>query len=132
MRSSSGAAPPAVCASFNRLYQKAFDHKHNYDEADRIAQYPRHVEQREGRAEDESDAIRTSEQFDHQHDLPDDRKDGTRAGRQIGRELRDYDMPDPRQSGELKGFRHFLEFGIERAGSLAHHDGDVWQFVDYD
>src|ERR1700726_979190 len=44
MRSSS-AASPAVRASFKRLYQKAFDHKHKHDEADRIAQYPGHVEQ---------------------------------------------------------------------------------------
>ena len=58
MRSSSGAASPAVCASFKRLHQKAFDHKHKHDEADRIAQYPGHVEQRESRAQDEPDAVR--------------------------------------------------------------------------
>src|ERR1700675_4041067 len=87
MRSSSGAASPADCASFKRLYQKAFDHKHNHDEGDRIAQYLGHVEQRECRTQDEPHAIRASDQFDDEHDLPDDRETGTRTGRQIRREL---------------------------------------------
>src|SRR5450631_4047113 len=72
MRSSSGAASPADCASFKRLYQKAFDHKHKNDEGGRIAQYLGHVEQRECRTQDEPYAIRASDQLDHEHDLPDD------------------------------------------------------------
>src|ERR1700709_723948 len=122
MRSSSGAASPAVCASFKRLYQKAFDHKHEHDEADRIAQYPGHVEQRECRAQDKAYAVWASEQLDHKHDLPDDGKTGTRAGHQIGRELRYHDVTNPLECRELKGLRHFVDLRIERAGAFAHDD----------
>src|SRR5258707_14279292 len=88
MRSSSGAASPAVCASFKRLHHEAFDDKHKHDKADRIAQYLGHVEQRESRPQDESDPVGASDQLDHQHDLPDDGKPGTRTCREIRRELR--------------------------------------------
>src|ERR1700692_3049075 len=64
MRSSSGAASPSDCASFKRLHQKACDHKHEHDEGDRIAQYPGHVEQREGRAQHEAYAVRAPDQLD--------------------------------------------------------------------
>src|ERR1700730_15347978 len=127
MRSSSGAASPADCASFKRLYQQAFDHELKHDEGDRIAQYPGHVEQRECRTEHESHPVRASDQLDHQYDLPDDRQAGTRTGRQIRGELRYHDVADPPEPGELEGLRHFVEFGIERAGALAHHDDHVWQ-----
>src|SRR5260221_1382743 len=132
MRSSSGAASPADCASFKRLHQKAFDHKHQNDARDRIAKYPGHVEQREWRTQDEPYAVRTSDQLDHEHDLPDDREAGTRTGREIWGELRDHDVADPRESAELEGFRHFVQFGIERARALAHDGNHIWQFVDGD
>src|SRR3984893_7399841 len=79
MRSSSGVASPADCASFKRLYQKAFDHKHQHDEGYGITQYLGHVEQRECRTQYEPHAVRASDQLDHHHDLPDDREAGTRA-----------------------------------------------------
>src|ERR1700728_3694487 len=129
MRSSSGTASPAVCTSFKRLYQKAFDQEHQDDEADRIAQYLRHVEQRECRTQDETYAVWASEQLDHEYDLPDDGETGTRTGCQIGRELRQYDVPKPFECGELKGFRHLVDFRIERAGAFAHDNDDIRQFV---
>src|ERR1700722_15516901 len=115
MRSSSGAASPAVGASFKRLYQKAFDNKHKHDEADRIAQYGGHVEQRERRAQHEPYAVRASDQLAHKHDLPDDGEAGTRTGGEIGRELRHDDVTNPFERGELKYLRHVVDLGIERA-----------------
>src|SRR3984957_1066239 len=132
MRSSSGAASPADCASFKRLYQKAFDHEHEGDERDRIAQYPGHVEQREGRAQHEAHAVGASDQLDHEHDFPDDREAGTRTGGQVWRQLRDDDMTDPRKPAELKGASHLVELGVERAGALAHHHDYVRQLVEGD
>src|ERR1700743_256803 len=46
------------------------------------------------------------------------------------RELRYDDMTQPREPGELKGFCHFVQFGIERTGTLAHHDDHIGQLVD--
>src|SRR5260370_12377372 len=72
MRSSSGAASPADCASFKRLYQKTFDHQHKCDEGDRIAQYFGHVEQLECPTQHETPPIRPPDHTDHHHHLPDD------------------------------------------------------------
>src|ERR1700753_390215 len=74
IRSSSAAASPAVCTLFKRLHQKAFDRKHEHDKADRIAQYRRHVEQRECRPQDETHTIGAPDQIHHEHNLPDDRE----------------------------------------------------------
>src|SRR3984957_13308529 len=130
MRSSSGAASPAVCASFKRLYQKAFDHEHEHDEADRIAQYPGHVEQRECRTQHKPYAVWASEQLDHKHDLPDDGQTRARACRQIGRKLRHHDVTNSLESRELKCLRHLVDLRIERAGAFTHDDNDIRQFID--
>src|SRR6202048_262356 len=99
MRSSSGAASPADCASFKRLHQKTFDHQHKCDEGDRIAQYFGHVEQRECRTQHEPHAIRAPDQLHHQDDLPDNRQAGTRTGRQIWRKLLDYEVANSQEAG---------------------------------
>src|SRR6185437_1873025 len=102
MRSSSGAASPAIGASFKRLYQQAFDQEHKNDEGDRIAQYPDHVEQRERRTENKAYPVWPSNQLDHQHNLPDDGKARARACGKIRRKLRYDDVTQPGEPGELK------------------------------
>ena len=59
--------------SFKRLHQEGFDHQHDGDEGESIGQDAGHVEQLERDPDLEADAVRTAEQFDDEHDLPDQR-----------------------------------------------------------
>jgi hypothetical protein len=62
--------------SFKRLHQECFDGEHDGDERESIGQYSRDVEQLEGNADFKAYAVRTAQQFDDQHDLPNERQAG--------------------------------------------------------
>src|SRR5690348_7139242 len=70
MCTSSRSEPPAGCASFKGLHQQGFDRQYDDYERQRIGENAGHVEQLEGDADLESDAVGAPEQFDHEHDLP--------------------------------------------------------------
>src|SRR5262245_9753717 len=79
---------PAEGASFNGLHHCGFDNENDRNECQRIGKNERHVKQLKGHADLKSYAIWASEEFDDEHDLPDQREAGTRRGGEIGRELR--------------------------------------------
>src|SRR5450759_2094881 len=93
MRTLRGPGSPAGRASFKGLHQEGFDRENDDNECQRIGKDARHVKQLEGDADLEADAVRPAEQFDDEHDLPDQRQAGARRRRDIGRKLRQYDMP---------------------------------------
>ena len=74
--------------SFKRLHQEGFDRQHDGDEGESIGQDAGDVEQLERDPDLEADAVRTPEQLDDEHDLPDQRQAGARRCGEIGRELR--------------------------------------------
>src|SRR5215203_6087504 len=73
MATSSRPGAPAGDMSFKRLHQKRFDHQHDGNEGESISQDSRDVEQLERNADLEAHAVGTSQQFDDEHDLPDQR-----------------------------------------------------------
>src|SRR5437879_2073444 len=70
---SSRPGTPAGDMSFKRLHQERFDHEHDSDEGQSIGQYFRYVEQLERDPDFEAHAVGPPEQFDDEHDLPDQR-----------------------------------------------------------
>ena len=79
--------------SFKRLHQKRFDCQHDGDEGESIGQDAGDVEQLKGDPDLETDTVRPPEQFDNEHDLLNQRQAGAGRGSEIGRELRQDDMP---------------------------------------
>src|SRR6266545_6943179 len=70
---SSRPGAPTGDMSFKRLHQERFDHQHDRDEGESIGQDLGHVAQLERDPDLEPDAVGTPEQFDDEHDLPDQR-----------------------------------------------------------
>src|SRR5262245_50519210 len=66
MRTSSRPEPPAGCASFKGLHQENLDGQNHRHEGERVGEDAGHVEQLEGDADLEPDAVRPAEQFDDQ------------------------------------------------------------------
>src|SRR5215510_8694692 len=123
---------PAERASFNGLHHCGFDNENDGYKRERIGKNKRHVKQLKGHADLKSYAIRAPEQFDDEHDLPDQRKAGTPRRGEIRSELRQNDVPQKLSSRQGKDTRHFVEAGIESAGTFAHRNHGVRQFVDCD
>src|ERR1700741_623461 len=90
MRTSSRSESPTGRASFKGLHQEGFDRQHHGGEAQRIGEDSCHIEQLERNTDLESDAVRPSQQFDHEDDLPYQRKAGARRRREIREELRQH------------------------------------------
>src|SRR4051812_2547343 len=82
---SSRTGPPPCCTGLERLYQHRLDHEHDGGEGEGIGEQPRRIEQLESDADLEADAVRASQQFGDQHDLPYQRQPGAGRGRDIGR-----------------------------------------------
>jgi len=78
----------------------------------------------------EAHAVGPPEQLDDQHDLPDQREAGAGGGREIGRELRQYDMAHARPGAHAEDLRHVVERAVERAGAFAHGHGGDRQLVE--
>src|SRR6188472_4488888 len=89
---SSRTGTPPRCPGFKWLHQQAFDDEHDRRETQGVGEQERDVEQLEGHADLEADAVRASEQFRYQYDFPDQRQSGSRRRRDIGRQLRQYHM----------------------------------------
>src|SRR5438105_12068848 len=119
--SSCTGAPPRY-SGFKGLHQDGFDREHHRHETERIGEQTRNVEQLEGNADLETDAIWASEQFGYQDDLPDQGETGPRGGRDVGRQLRQYDMPERPPTWDRKHSGHFVKRRVECTGSLAHGD----------
>jgi hypothetical protein len=73
MLMSSWPRAPAGDMSFKRLHQTRFDCQHDGNEGESIGQDARDVEQLECNPDLEADAVRTPEQLDNEHDLPNQR-----------------------------------------------------------
>src|ERR1700737_3159711 len=73
---SSCTGPPLRYAGFKRLHQHGFNDEDHRGEGERISQQARDVEQLESDADLETDAVRASEQFGNQDDLPNQRQAG--------------------------------------------------------
>src|SRR5689334_25133579 len=71
---SSCTRPPPRYTKFKGLQQQGLDHEHHGRKGQRIGQQQRDVEQLERNADLEADAVRASQQFRNQHDLPHQRK----------------------------------------------------------
>src|SRR5437764_6094863 len=76
MLTSSRPRAPAGDMSFKRLHQKRFDCQYDGDEGESIGQDARDVEQLERDPDLEANAVRTPEQLDNEHDLPNQRQAG--------------------------------------------------------
>src|SRR6476661_6790449 len=70
MRMSNWLVAPAGRASFKGLHQQIFDCEHDGDEGDGVAKDGRHVEKLEVEVKLKADAVRPTEQLDHQNNLP--------------------------------------------------------------
>src|SRR6266702_8411239 len=57
---SSRTGAPPCCTGLERLHQRRLDHEHDGGECQRIGEQPRRVEQLEGDADLEADAVRPS------------------------------------------------------------------------
>src|SRR5215470_5138326 len=125
MLTSSRPRAPAGDMSFKRLHQKRFDCQHDGDEGESIGQDAGDVEQLEGDPDLETDTVRPPEQFDNEHDLPNQRQAGAGRGSEIGRELRQHDMTQACPCPHPKYLRHVVESMVQRSGAFAHgHDCD--------
>src|SRR5262245_3368113 len=106
MLTSSRPRAPAGDMSFKRLHQKRFDCQHDGDESESIGQDARNVEQLERDPDLETDAVRPPEQFDNEHDFPNQRQAGAGGGSEIGRELWQYDVAQARPCSNHRAERH--------------------------
>src|SRR5262249_13464617 len=86
MLTSSRPRAPAGDMSFKRLHQKRFDCQHDGDEGESIGQDAADVEQLKGDPDLETDTVRPPEQFDNEHDLPNQRQTGGGLCSELGRE----------------------------------------------
>src|ERR1700740_1927704 len=119
MRSSNSDGTPASDMGFQGLEHEELNGKHQEGEGQRIAKYARYVEKLEIDRDCITDAGGASEQFDHQHDLPDKSQSGSRPRRDIGRQLGHEDVAQPGPARETVGPAHLIEIPIERSGALA-------------
>jgi hypothetical protein len=71
----------------------------------------------------EADAVRAPEQLDNQHNFPNQRQAGAGGGGEIRRELRQYNMAQPRPCPHAKYLRHVVESVVERTRALAYGHG---------
>src|SRR5262245_22392193 len=117
---------PAECASFNGLHHCGFDNENDGYKCERVSKNKRHVKQLKGHADLKSYAIRAPEQFDDEHDLPNQRKARTPGRSEIRRKLRQNDVPQELSSWHGKDARHFVKGGIESARTFAHRNHGVW------
>src|SRR5215472_5119417 len=85
--SSCTGTPPGQL-DFKGLNQDGFDDEHDGPKAQRISKQERDIEELEGHADFETDAVRPPQQLRNQDDLPDQRKTGSRGSGDIGGELR--------------------------------------------
>src|SRR5580704_19675718 len=115
MLTSSWAGPPAGDMSFNRLHQECFDRQHDDDEGNSIGEDAGNVEQLEGDPDFEADAVGPAQQFDDEDDLPHQRQPRARRRGEIGGELRNKHVPQPRPVSHVEHVRHLVELAVERA-----------------
>ena len=66
-----------------------------------------------------------SEQFGHQNDLPDQRESRPRGGRDIGRQLRQYNVPQRPPARYSKHRRHFVKRRVEHTGYATSWPGGL-------
>src|SRR5207245_6054268 len=78
MLTSSRSRAPAGDMSFKRLHQERFDCQHDGDERESIGRDARDVEQLKRNSDFEADAVRTPEQLDNEHNLPNQDRKSTR------------------------------------------------------
>src|SRR5262249_4444884 len=109
MLTSSRSRAPTGDMSFKRLHQERFDCQHDGDEGESIGQDARDVEQLERNPDLEADAVRTPEQLDNEHNLPNQRQAGAGGGSEIGCELRQYDVAHARPRPHAKHLGHVVE-----------------------
>src|SRR5690606_6068986 len=95
------AGSPAVGMGLKRLNHQEFDEQHDADEGESVAENGGDIEQLEIEVDLEADAIRASEQLDHQDDLPDQRQPGAAGCGNEGEELWQHHVaqqPQPREA----------------------------------
>jgi hypothetical protein len=78
--------------SFKRLHHECFNRQHDRDEGQSISEDARDVEQLKRHADLKSNAVGPTEEFDDEHDFPDQRQPRAGRGRKVGRKLRKNDM----------------------------------------
>ena len=100
------------------------------DERDGIGKDAGNVEELEEQVDLEADAATAAQQFDHQHDLPDDGQARTCGRNDEGTERWQDHMAQRLPPTELKYLCHLEQVATERSRSLAHGDDDIGNLVD--
>jgi hypothetical protein len=115
--------------TFDGLEDRPLDHLYDGDEGDRIGEHARNIEELEIELDLKADAVAPPQQFDHEHDLPDQGEARARRHNEKGRELRQDDVPHAAPGTEAERAGHVGKVPVERPHALAQRNDDQRQLV---
>src|SRR5215212_8978344 len=117
------SSPPTIQGDFPGLHKPELDNLHHRREGQRVGEDRRDIEELKGGVEFEAYPVRATNQFDHKHDLPDQRQTRARGGQEVRGKLREHKVTQNPTPSQAINLCHFQQVAVERPGALAERDG---------
>ena len=97
-----------------------FDDLDHQDEGNGVGEYAGNIEELEEEVQLKADTVAAPQQFDHQHDLPNESQAGARGGGEVGAELGQDDVTPGCQNCHGHPPRDFVMTRVEPYGPWRH------------